>query len=165
MKKLRATSAVQSERSCRASSMPARNFKPFCATSMKNFDEADWHKTRALLRAHLTAPGLEHPDFVNSRVLEEIEREKKRPRTPAFVSLRRLAWSGIAAIVLAVILTLVVLPHQVEHRSDGEFISQVVTARAEMPQLSVSEFRAPDERGVVIWLEGVDYIPAEDSVR
>lgn len=131
---------------------------------MKNFDEADWQKTRALLREHLTAPGLEHPDFVNSRVLEEIEREKKS-RTPAFVPLRGLAWAGIAAIILAVVLTLVVLPHHVGRRSDGEFISQVVTARAEMPQLSVSEFRAPDERGVVIWLEGVDYIPAEDSVR
>ena len=131
---------------------------------MKNFDEADWQKTRVLLREHLTAPGLEHPDFVNSRVLEEIEREKK-PRTSTLISLRGLAWSGIAAIVLAVLLTLVVLPHQVERRSEGEFISQVVLARAEMPQLSVSEFRAPDERGVVIWLEGVDYIPAEDSVR
>ena len=35
----------------------------------------------------------------------------------------------------------------------------------EGPRLSVSEFRAPDERGVVIWIEGADYIPAENSVR
>ena len=26
-------------------------------------------------------------------------------------------------------------------------------------------FSVPDERGVVIWIEGADYIPAESSVR
>ena len=57
------------------------------------------------------------------------------------------------------------LPRETGRRSDSEFISQVVSARAEMPQLSVSEFRIPNERGVVIWIEGADYIPAESSVR
>ena len=75
---------------------------------MKNSDEADWEKTKALLREHLTAPRLEHPDYVNSRVLEEIGRQKK-PRLPAFFPLRWLAWSGIGAIGLAVVLTLLVL--------------------------------------------------------
>lgn len=131
---------------------------------MKNSDETDWVKTKSLLREHLTAPRLEHPDFVNNCVLEEIERQKKRPR-PAMVSLHRLAWSGVGALLLAGTLTIIVLPQQPGRRSDAEFMSQVVTARAELPQLSVSEFRAPDKRGVVIWIEGVDYIPAEDSVR
>jgi hypothetical protein len=131
---------------------------------MKNFDETEWAKTSSLLREHLTASGLEHPDFVNSRVLEEIERPGQRPRA-ALLSLRWLAWSGVAALLIAGMLTVVVLPQQAGRRSDAEFISQVVTARAEMPQLSVSEFRAPDKRGVVIWIEGVDFIPAEESVR
>ena len=60
---------------------------------------------------------------------------------------------------------MVFLPREAGRRSDSEFISQVVSARAEMPQLSVSEFRVPDESGVVIWIEGADYIPAENSVR
>jgi hypothetical protein len=131
---------------------------------MKNFDEAHWAKTKSLLREHLTAPQLEHPDFVNSRVLEEIERQKQRHDPPA-VPLPWLAWSGVLVLLMAAVLTLFVLPHQAGRRSEAEFISQVVTARAEMPQLSVSEFRAPDMRGVVIWIEGADYIPAENSVR
>ncbi len=131
---------------------------------MKNFDEAEWGKTRPLLRAHLTAPGLKHPDFVNSRVLEEIERQGKRA-TPERLPLRWLAWSGVFALFLAAILTAVVLPEQAGRRSDAEFISQVISARAEVPQLSISEFRAPDQRGMVIWIQGTDYIPAEASVR
>lgn len=131
---------------------------------MKKFDEAGWARTKSLLREHLTAPELEHPGFVNHRVLEEIERLRGRPR-PAIFPLRWLAWSGAAAILFAAVLTMVFLPREAGRRSDSEFISQVVSARTEMPQLSVSDFSIPDERGVVIWIEGADYIPAENSVR
>jgi hypothetical protein len=131
---------------------------------MKNFDEKEWAQTKALLREHLTAPRLEHPDFVNSRVLEEIERQRKSPQASLF-PLRWLAWSGVAAILCAGLLAIVYLPHETGRRSESEFISQVISARAEIPQLTVSEFGAPDDRGVVIWIEGADYIPAESSVR
>jgi hypothetical protein len=131
---------------------------------MKNFDDKEWARTKSLLREHLKAPPLEHPDFVNSRVLEEIERQRKTPR-PSLFPLRWLAWSGVAAILCAGLLTMIYLPQEMGRRSDSEFISQVVSARAEMPQLSISEFGVPDERGVVIWIEGADYIPAESSVR
>jgi hypothetical protein len=131
---------------------------------MKNFDEAEWARTRSLLREHLTGPRLQHPDFINHQVLAEIERLGKHPRSGMF-PLRWLASLGAAAILCAGLLTMVFLPREGDRRSDSEFISQVVSARAEMPQLSVSEFRVPDGRGVVIWIEGADYIPAENSVR
>jgi hypothetical protein len=131
---------------------------------MKNFDEEEWARTKGLLRKGLTAPQLEHPDFVNSRVLEEIGRVAM-PKRPVLLPLRWLVWSGIAAIFCAALLTMLFLPRGTGRRSDSEFISQVVSARAETPQLSVSEFRIPNERGVVIWIEGADYIPAENSVR
>ena len=113
-----------------------------------------------------TSPKLvkSNSDFVNRRVLEEIERLRVRSR-PAIFSLGWLVWSGAAALLCAGVLTMVFLPRESGRRSDSEFISQVVSARAEMPQLSVSEFPVPDARGVVIWIEGADYIPAENSVR
>jgi hypothetical protein len=132
---------------------------------MKNFDETEWDKTKSLLREHLTARRLEHPDFVNQRVLEEIERLRKRPSPPVFFPLPWLAWPAVVAILCAGLLAVTFLPREAGSRSEAEFISQVITARAEIPQLSVSEFRIPDERGVVIWIEGADYIPAESSVR
>ena len=131
---------------------------------MKSFDDEEWARTKALLRKSLTAPRLEHPDFVNSRVLEEIERVTTR-KLPALLPLRWLAWSGAAAIFCAGLLTMLFLSRETGRRSDSEFISQVVSARAERPQLSVSEFLVPNERAVVIWIEGADYIPAESSVR
>ena len=144
--------------------MRAKNFRASFAICMKSSDETDWTATRSLLRKHLTAPRLEHPDVVNQRVLQELERLGERPRASAF-PLRWLAWSGATAILCAGLLTLLFLPRDAGRRSDKDFISQVLSARAEMPQLSVSEFSVPEERGVVIWIEGADYIPAESSVR
>jgi hypothetical protein len=132
---------------------------------MKNSDDREWEKTRNLLREHLTVPPLTNPDFINSRVLEAIEREE-RPRPAASGwSLRWLFWSGATALLMAGLLTAVLMPREFGLRSHDEFISQVISARAEMPQLSVTGFQVPDGRGVVLWMEGVDYIPAGEGVR
>jgi len=132
---------------------------------MKNSDDHDWQKTRAILREHLTVPPLQNPDFINSRVLAEIEREDRKPSAAPGFSLRWLFWSGATALLTAGLLTALLMPHEFGLRNKEEFISQVVCARAETPQLSVSQFRAPGERGVVLWMDGVDYIPAEEAVR
>ena len=79
--------------------------------------------------------------------------------------LRWLAWSGAFSLLLAIALAALVLPQQFERKSDVDFSSQVIAARTEFAGLSVSEFPAPGQRGVVIWLEGADYIPAEANVR
>ncbi len=134
---------------------------------MKNSDqnEAQWDKTRALLKAHLAVPPLQHPDFINIQVLKSIRHEGKPRAAVALFPLRWLAWSGAGALAAAVVLTLIFLPHHFRPRSEGEFISQVIEARAEMPQLSLSSFHTPDERGVVLWIEGSEFIPASEVVR
>ena len=132
---------------------------------MRNFDETEWGKTKSLLREHLTAPGWSTPTSSISVFLKRSNgREKRSARSAAF-PLRWLAWSGIAAALL---------------RSSIDYDFSAATSRAAeaIPSLSlrsfcpcriatvsVSEFRAPDERGVVIWIEGAEYIPAENSVR
>jgi len=131
---------------------------------MKNFDDPEWEKTRALLKEHLSVPPLEHPDFVNSRVLEEIGRAERKPRPAApLFSLRWLSLAGSMAVLLAVVLTLFWVPRG--GPTEQQFISQVVSARAAAPDLSVSQFEAPGQRGVVLWLDGTEYIPAGETVR
>lgn len=136
---------------------------------MKNsdLDDPNWDKTRALLREHLTAAPLEHPDFVNSQVLAAIQREERSAESakPVLFPLRRLVWSGLGLLAAALVFSVVLLPRDFGSRSESEFISQVIEARAEIPQLSVTSFRVPKERGVVLWIEGSDYIPADHPVQ
>ncbi len=128
--------------------------------------DADWEKTRRLLREHLAAPPpLAHPEFLNHRVLEAIEREDRAPRRPLF-SLPRLAWAGAMLLVAAGAITAVLQPGRGDSRSAEEFISQVVAARSSSPRLSVTAFRPETgDRGVVLWIEGADFIPASEPVR
>lgn len=132
---------------------------------MKNSDTPDWPKTRALLREHLTVPPLRHPDFINSRVMEAIEREERTAVARPGFSLRWLFSAGALVLLMAGLLTAVLMPREFGLRGTEEFISQVIDARAGTPGLSVSQFRAPDERGVVLWLDGTTYIPAGEAVR
>lgn len=131
---------------------------------MKNFDEPEWAQTRSLLRAHLTTPPLEHPDFINSRVLEEIERSRRRQEKP-YLPLRWLAWTGAAAILAACAISLLVLPHAMGPRTEEEFISQVLSSHTEDSSLSVTQFPASNTRGVVLWIEGAGHIPEEQTVQ
>jgi hypothetical protein len=129
-------------------------------------DDPQWEKTRSLLREHLAAPALPHPDFLNNRVLEAIEREdfaSSRGSKP--VALRWLVWPGLAAVAMAVLLTAVFLPREFGFPSEQAFISHVVEARSENPRLSVTSFPVPNELGVVIWIEGESFIPAEEPVQ
>ena len=136
---------------------------------MKNSDpnDAEWAKTRELLREHLApVPPLRNADFINSRVMEAIEHDaREKAERPPLFSLHWLTASGLGALAAAALLIAVVLPHQYTPRNSEEFISQVVDARAGNPDLSVSSFKAPEERGVVLWIDGADYIPPEKTVR
>ena len=144
--------------------MPRLPLASSFAVSMKSFDEAEWARQKTVLRDHLSTPRLHDADLANSRVVEDVEQQPQRA-TPERFPLRWLVWSGAFSLLVATGLTTLVLPRQANWRSDADFNSQVIWARAELPKLSVSEFQAPDQRGVVIWIEGADYIPAEATVR
>ncbi len=133
---------------------------------MKNSEEdPNWPKMRSLLKENLVVPPLQNPDFINARVMEAIERSEREPERAPLFSLRWLSFSGASLLAIALLISVFYLPSQFAPRSEGEFISQVIDARAGLPKLSVTQFQAPGERGVVLWLDGVDYIPADAPVR
>lgn len=135
---------------------------------MKNSDDPQWNPTRQLLREHLVVPPPDHPDFINSQVLAAIRREKawslSAPASPTW-SLGRLLWPGFATLAAAILLSVFLLPRDFAGRGSEAFISEVIAAQAMDPKTSVTSFQVPDEGGVVLWIEGVDYIPATHRVQ
>lgn len=133
---------------------------------MMKLDDPDWEKTRRLLRENLAVAPPAHPDFINSRVLEAIGRDTRiASRRRGWISLPRLAWAGVGLLLAAAILSAIVLPTAMGPRTAEEFISQVVDARAESGRLSVTAFRVPEDRGVVLWIDGTAFIPSDQHVR
>ena len=114
-----------------------------------------WSGIRALLKESSGQISLPHPDFLNEQVRRAIEKTPSRPAFP----LSRLLWAGSFCVAAAVALTLFFLPQQ--HGSG----SVVVVAAASAPGASASTFQTPGERGAVIWLDGMPYIPDGESVQ
>jgi hypothetical protein len=126
-------------------------------------DDPNWLRARELLRKHLEVPPLQNPDFINSQVMNAIRHEERPARPP--VSLFRLAWAGAFMLIVALVVSVAFLPREFGFRDESEFISHVVAARAETSRLSVTSFRSPADRGVILWIEGSEYIPASEPVR
>lgn len=114
-----------------------------------------WPGIRALLKESTGQISLPHPDFLNEQVRRAIA---ERPPRPAF-PLSRLLWAGSFCVAAAMALTLFFLPFQ-NHGSTVVFV-----AETSAPGTSVSTFRTPGERGAVIWLDGVSYIPDGERVQ
>jgi anti-sigma factor RsiW len=114
-----------------------------------------WPGIRTLLKESAAQIALPHPDFLNEQVRRAIE---EKPSLPAF-PLSRLVWAGSFCVVAAVALTLCFLPIQ-NHGSTVVFV-----AGTSVPGASASTFQPPGERGAVIWLDGMPYIPDGERVQ
>lgn len=114
-----------------------------------------WPGIRALLKESAGQISLPHPDFLNEQVRRAIEEKPTRPAFP----LSRLLWAGSFCVAVAVALTLCFLPVQ-NHGSTVVFV-----AETSAPGASVSTFQTPGERGAVIWLDGVSYIPDGETIQ
>jgi hypothetical protein len=124
-----------------------------------------WTGVRKALVDGLKPPALQHPDFINARVLEAIERDRRPARSEGASFIRRLVFGGVGALGTAALITLIFLPDSFRRPSESEFISQVVSARAGNPAVSVSSFPSRVDRGVVIWIEGTRAIPPDEALQ
>lgn len=116
-----------------------------------------WPTLRSTLRQSASEIPLPHPDFLNSQILREIAREiPPRPRA----GLARLAWAGAFCVLTAAVLTAIFLPRDIRDIS-----TTVVSAAPAKPSVSASSFQTPGGKSSVIWLDGVDYIPADERVQ
>jgi len=126
-------------------------------------EKVSYQKLRDELRAAATETKLEHPDFINAQVLEEIRRDQKRKRPPRRMGGFALAGGFLTAF--AIVLTAILLPQVQDPIPHDQLVTRVIEQKTGSPEVFASTFRAPDGHGVVIWLEGIDYIPAEQEIR
>ncbi len=121
-----------------------------------------------LLRQH-GAPALTNPDFFNHQLRQQIEADAPRPvekerRSSGSWLFARLAWAGAAALVIGAVLFQMLIPKPTSAPAPDRLTAQVVSARPGGPGISATAFHSTD--GVeVIWLDGLDYIPASHIIQ
>jgi anti-sigma factor RsiW len=124
----------------------------------------------ALLRANIAAPPLRNADFFNLEILRQIEssRPAASPRVirSGFWTLPRMALSGVFLLLLSTLLYFAAVPNtRREVRRNEQYVSNILNARSEDPNITATSFHSKENDVNVVWLDGLNYIPPEHKLK
>jgi len=119
----------------------------------------------SFLREHPTAPPLGNADFFNHQLMQRIEAEMPRAKHPIarpvfFWPLRWMAVAGGLSLAVAFGLYETVVPPVSEVPGKSKYFAQVVEAWPSDPSISATTVYDSDQKMTVVWLDGLDYVPA-----
>jgi anti-sigma factor RsiW len=132
-------------------------------------DRAAAQKLRALLQRTPTAPRLSNPEFFNLQLLQRIEadrpREERRARAPWFWSLPRLALAGAACLLVAFVLFRTMIPVGSPTPEGAPYFAQVIESWPADDSISATTVYTPEDNVTVLWIDGLDRVPAEYALQ
>jgi len=155
-------------------------------------ERANVVKLGALLREHGGAPPLTNQDFFNNSLMERIYSElptvARKPGEPArqktWWGLPKIVWVGAACLVASMVVLPMIVPnagdrHVAEREvktspgmappvkdalKEDTYEAEVLEAISGDPGVSVVAVKSADNNMTVVWLDGLDYIPASNPI-
>ena len=137
-------------------------------------EKLEAQKLGGLLKQQLRAPAMGNEEFFNHQLRERIAAEDARGSTtrrserPHFSwSIGRLVWSGATALALFVVCTFFVMRSR-EPADQSQYLSQILNARVDpglSPYATVSMFQTKEEKVTVLWVDGLQSLPAEYAAK
>ena len=133
-------------------------------------ERAGAQKVGALLRAHPAAPKLANADFFNLQVRQRIAaaqpRERAGEKAPGwFWSLPRLLIAGGTCLLIAGLMFKTMIPTGPTAGEVDPYFAQVVESWTSEPGVSASTVYNAKDNVTVLWLDGLDYIPASYELK
>ncbi len=135
-------------------------------------DRAAAQKLGTLLRTQSTAPRLSNPDFFNLQIIQRIEAERPkaerapvRAKSPWFWSLPRLAMAGAGCLLVAFVLFRTMIPVQAPTDSGAPYFAQVIESWPADDSISATTVYTPEDNVTVLWIDGLDSVPAEYAIQ
>lgn len=128
-------------------------------------DREDALKLGRLLRSHPMVERMPNPDFFNHQLMQRIEAEMPKPvvaekKRASFWSIPSLAWAGACSLLVAGVLFVTMIPGGPKHLETSNYFAQVVESWSTDPNVSASTVYDAKDNMTVVWLDGLDYIPA-----
>jgi hypothetical protein len=122
---------------------------------------------RKLLCEHLRAPKLSNPDFFNSELLRQIEREqagasKGRTRRTWF-GLPRLVWAGFGSALAAIAVVAMFVPQQQKKDGQDDYVAEVLKTQTNEPGVKATVDAKKDV--TIIKLDGLEKLPPDKDLR
>jgi hypothetical protein len=148
-------------------------------------DRQDAQRLGKLLRQHTVPPAMPRADAFNTELLARIRRDAEAETAPAvapaneipvqagYWNRTKLAWAAAIALLLA--LAVIKVPRG-DHLADANVapppigyqepdLAEIVTASTSDPDISVTPIRSAEDGFTVLWLDGLDYLPASYQLQ
>jgi len=139
-------------------------------------------KLGGLLRSHGAAPALTNPDFFNHQLLGRIEAEEKEaPRSESTGGsfarwfLRPFPWAVACCVALGLVVYQRTLPPPERFEKfvtppvaivdEAPYSAEIVSAESTDPDISVTPIHSDKDNVTVLWVDGLNYLPASYHVE
>lgn len=127
-------------------------------------------KLGALLKQELGADVLSNADFFSHQIHEVIQHEeaaqdRNDPRS-TWWSIPRLAWVGTTSLAIFIVCAFFVMQEEAQPPSD--YLTEIVTAKLDPtanPYATTSVLEAKKDRVTVLWVEGLQSLPADYAAK
>jgi anti-sigma factor RsiW len=134
-------------------------------------EKRDAHKLGTLLKQELGADVLSNEEFFNHQLRERIARESAIPdrrfARSTWWTVPRLAWSGAVSLALFAACALFVLREK-NPGEQSQYLTQILNARVDpavSPNATITIFDSKDDRVTVLWVEGLQSLPADYAAK
>ena len=133
-------------------------------------ERAGGEKLHRLLRENSPAPMMKHTEFFNRQLVYRIEQERRDEARPEasvlsfwrWLALPRIAWAGIACLLIAGVMYKAMIPTSGPGPLDqSPYFATVVDSRTFDPTVSANTVYNPQDNITVLWIDGLDYLPAD----
>ena len=137
-------------------------------------EKRDALKLHALLKEQLVAQPMTNEEFFHHQLRERISRENDAAETnthtgarASWWSIPRLAWAGAASLAIFAVCTFFVMRSETTP-DQSQYLSQILNARvnpAVSPNATISMFESKEDKVTVVWVEGLQSLPAEYAAK
>jgi hypothetical protein len=130
----------------------------------------------ALLRAHANAPALTNSGFFNHQIVHRIQFAESAGQVTRRIfwwqwSIPKLITAGAIALIAAFVLYQSIVPPTTTApvanapQPAAPYFAEVVDAWTADPSISVTTVYTPEDNITVLWLDGLDYLPASYALE
>jgi hypothetical protein len=116
---------------------------------------------------------LSNADFFSHQLRERLNRENDPARSErdagqtGWWSIRRLLWGGITSLAVFALCTVVVLREKTPS-TQSQYLTEILTYRVDptvSPNATISMFQKKEDHVTVLWVDGLQSLPAEYATK
>jgi hypothetical protein len=131
-------------------------------------------KLHRLLHDNSPVPEMKHTDFFNRQLMYRIEQEQRaetKPETESagiwrLFALPKIAWAGVACLLAAGMMYKAFIPASgPTPLEQSTYFATVVDSRTFDPTISANTVYDPRDNLTVLWIDGLDYLPADYALQ